>query len=34
MLKMFAWEDRMKHRIAVKREQELTLIWRRRLMNL
>lgn len=24
----------MKHRIAVKREQELTLIWRRRLMNL
>ncbi|EIW66578.1 hypothetical protein TREMEDRAFT_65446 [Tremella mesenterica DSM 1558] len=34
MVKMFAWEDRMKERISAKREVELDLIWRRRLMTL
>jgi hypothetical protein len=34
MLKMFAWEGRMKERIAEKREVELDLIWKRRLMSL
>ena len=31
---MFGWEDRIKERIAVKREDELDLIWKRRLVNL
>jgi len=34
MIKMFGWEDRIKERIAVKREDELDLIWKRRLVNL
>ncbi|OWT36272.1 ATP-binding cassette transporter [Cryptococcus neoformans] len=34
IIKMFGWEDRIKERVAAKREEELTLIWRRRLMNL
>jgi len=34
MIKMFGWEDRIKERIAVKREDELNLIWKRRLVNL
>lgn len=31
---MFGWEDRIKERIAIKREDELDLIWKRRLINL
>lgn len=31
---MFGWEDRIKDRIATKREDELNLIWKRRLINL
>ena len=34
MIKMFGWEERIKGRVAVKREAELTLIWQRRLMTL
>lgn len=34
MLKMFAWEERMKSRIYDKREVELNLIWKRRLAYL
>ncbi|WVF65767.1 hypothetical protein IAT40_000501 [Kwoniella sp. CBS 6097] len=34
MIKMFGWEDRVKERIATKREDELHLIWQRRLMSL
>ncbi|ORY22510.1 hypothetical protein BCR39DRAFT_551500 [Naematelia encephala] len=34
MIKMFGWEGRIKERVANKREAELTLIWRRRLMTL
>ncbi|WVQ93407.1 hypothetical protein IAU59_000477 [Kwoniella sp. CBS 9459] len=34
MIKMFGWEDRVKERIAAKREDELHLIWQRRLMSL
>ncbi|WWC60298.1 uncharacterized protein I303_102867 [Kwoniella dejecticola CBS 10117] len=34
MIKMFGWEDRIKERIAAKREDELHLIWQRRLMTL
>ncbi|WVO13290.1 hypothetical protein L204_100903 [Cryptococcus depauperatus] len=34
IIKMFGWEDRIKERVAIKREDELTLIWQRRLMNL
>ncbi|WWC87878.1 uncharacterized protein L201_002776 [Kwoniella dendrophila CBS 6074] len=34
IIKMFGWEDRIKERIAVKREDELHLIWQRRLMTL
>ncbi|WWC68639.1 uncharacterized protein I206_102570 [Kwoniella pini CBS 10737] len=34
MIKMFGWEDRIKDRIAAKREDELHLIWQRRLMTL
>lgn len=34
IIKMFGWEDRIKERVAAKREEELTLIWQRRLMNL
>lgn len=34
MIKMFGWEERIKLRVATKREAELTLIWRRRLMSL
>ena len=34
MIKMFGWEDRIKERIAVRREDELKLIWKRRLMTL
>ncbi|WVQ74585.1 hypothetical protein IAR50_004186 [Cryptococcus sp. DSM 104548] len=34
IIKMFGWEDRIKERVAAKREDELTLIWQRRLMNL
>jgi hypothetical protein len=34
MLKMFAWEGRMKERIAEKREAELELIWKRRITEL
>lgn len=30
MLKMFAWEGRMKERISEKREVELGMIWKRR----
>ncbi|WVQ64901.1 uncharacterized protein L199_003070 [Kwoniella botswanensis] len=34
MIKMFGWENRIKERIAAKREDELQLIWQRRLMSL
>lgn len=34
MVKMFGWEDRIKDRVAAKRETELDLIWRRRLVTL
>ncbi|TYJ59220.1 hypothetical protein B9479_000209 [Cryptococcus floricola] len=34
IIKMFGWEDRIKERVAAKREDELTLIWQRRLMTL
>ncbi|ADV20810.1 ATP-binding cassette (ABC) transporter, putative [Cryptococcus gattii WM276] len=34
IIKMFGWEERIKERVAAKREEELTLIWQRRLMNL
>ncbi|WRT65691.1 uncharacterized protein IL334_002636 [Kwoniella shivajii] len=34
MIKMFGWEDRVKERIAAKRETELHLIWQRRLTSL
>jgi ABC-type multidrug transport system fused ATPase/permease subunit len=34
MLKMFAWEERIKERISAKREVELGLIWKRRLATM
>lgn len=34
MIKMFGWENRIKERVAAKREDEITLIWKRRLMTL
>lgn len=34
IIKMFGWEDRIKERVAIKREDELDLIWKRRLMTL
>lgn len=34
IIKMFGWEDRIKKRIAGKREDELALTWKRRLMDL
>ncbi|WVR03866.1 hypothetical protein IAU60_000864 [Kwoniella sp. DSM 27419] len=34
MIKMFGWEDRVKERVASKREDELHFIWQRRLMSL
>ncbi len=34
MIKMFGWEERIKVRVATKREKELGLIWKRRLMSL
>jgi hypothetical protein len=34
MLKMFAWEDRIKERISAKREVELHVIWKRRIVSL
>ncbi|WVQ74599.1 hypothetical protein IAR50_004200 [Cryptococcus sp. DSM 104548] len=34
IIKMFGWEGRIKERVAAKREDELDLIWKRRLMNL
>ncbi|WVQ79115.1 hypothetical protein IAT38_001210 [Cryptococcus sp. DSM 104549] len=34
IIKMFGWEDRIKQRISAKREDELTLIWQRRMVNL
>ncbi|KAL7418721.1 hypothetical protein Q5752_006404 [Cryptotrichosporon argae] len=34
IIKMFGWEERIKTRVAVKREDELTLIWQRRIMGL
>ncbi|ODO04635.1 hypothetical protein I350_05244 [Cryptococcus amylolentus CBS 6273] len=34
IIKMFGWEGRIKERVAAKREDELHLIWKRRLMNL
>lgn len=33
IIKMFGWEDRIKARIASKRETELKLIWDRRIVN-
>jgi len=34
IIKMFGWEDRIKARIAAKREEELKWTWKRRLMDL
>ncbi|KAL1411644.1 hypothetical protein Q8F55_002608 [Vanrija albida] len=34
IIKMFGWEDRIKARIASKRETELKLIWDRRVVNI
>lgn len=34
IIKMFGWEDRIKARISAKREEELVLTWKRRLLNL
>lgn len=34
IIKMFGWEDRIKARISAKREDELVLTWKRRLLNL
>lgn len=34
IIKMFGWEDKIKARIAAKRETELELTWKRRVLNL
>ncbi|GMK55604.1 hypothetical protein CspeluHIS016_0206600 [Cutaneotrichosporon spelunceum] len=34
MIKMFGWEEKIKARIAAKREVELKLTWKRRMLNL
>lgn len=34
IIKMFGWEERIKSRISAKREEELDLTWKRRLMDL
>lgn len=34
VIKMFGWEDKIKARISAKREDELVLTWKRRLLNL
>ena len=34
MIKLFGWERRMNERVAEKREEELKLIWKRRLIEL
>ncbi|BEJ16010.1 hypothetical protein CspHIS471_0506150 [Cutaneotrichosporon sp. HIS471] len=34
IIKMFGWEEKIKARIAVKREAELKLTWKRRVLNL
>ena len=34
MIKMFGWESRIQERIAVKRESEIDMIWKRRLAEL
>lgn len=34
IIKMFGWEDKIKARIAAKRDVELELTWKRRVLNL
>lgn len=34
IIKMFGWEDKIKARISAKREIELELTWKRRVLNL
>ncbi|KAK8861564.1 hypothetical protein IAR55_002386 [Kwoniella newhampshirensis] len=34
IIKMFGWENRIKQRVAAKREDELDLLWKRRLLEL
>jgi hypothetical protein len=34
IIKMFGWEERIKARVAAKREVELEWTWKRRLMDL
>lgn len=34
IIKMFGWEEKIKARIAAKREVELKLTWKRRVLNL
>lgn len=34
MIKLFGWEGKMEERIAEKREEELTWLWKRQLLEL
>ena len=34
MVKLFGWESKMNQRIADKREEELTWVWKRQLLDL
>jgi hypothetical protein len=34
MIKLFGWESKMNEKIANKREEELTWLWKRRILDL